>query len=254
MLIDINNLSLLYKSKEEDILAIDNINLQIQDGEFVVVLGPSGCGKSTLLKVVAGYLKPIDGKVTMLGEEITGPDWHRGVVFQSPTLYPWMTVEDNVAFGPKMRKVAPAEISKITKHFMEQVNLEGFEDNYTFELSGGMKQRVALARALANYPQMILMDEPFGALDAFTRLNMQKLVRDLWIKDQNTIFLITHDVDEALSLATRIIVMSKRPGKILKEFKVDFTNAFYKGDKHVSYSQEYIALKDEIMDLITSQI
>lgn len=255
ILIDIKDLQLEYKSKKNTTLAVDNINLQITKGEFLCVLGPSGCGKSTLLKVIAGYLRPTGGECLMNGQPIDGPDCHRGVVFQSPTLYPWMSVADNVEFGPRMRGLSKHEIEKTRMHFLEQVKLTGFGDKYTFELSGGMKQRVSLARVLANYPEVILMDEPFGALDALTRLNMQSLVREIWRENKSTIFLITHDIDEALSLGTRIIVMSKRPGKILKEFDINFTNSmFYNKSEHIKYDDEYFSIKDEILDIINNQI
>jgi len=188
VLIDIKDLSLEYKAKKSSTLALDNINIQIKQGEFVCVLGPSGCGKSTLLKIIAGYLKPTSGECLMKGEPINGPDCHRGVVFQSPTLYPWMNVADNVEFGPKMRGLPKDEIEKIRTHFLEQVKLTGFGDKSTFELSGGMKQRVSLARVLANYPEVILMDEPFGALDALTRVNMQALIRDIWRNNKSKYF------------------------------------------------------------------
>ena len=255
VLIEIENLSSVYGKEDDAIVALEDINLEIRKGEFVVVLGPSGCGKSTLLKTIAGYIKPSKGKCLMQGEEITGPDWHRGVVFQSSTLYPWMSVKDNVEFGPKMRDLPKNEIKEIREYFLEQVNLTGFGDKATFELSGGMKQRVALARVLANYPRVILMDEPFGALDALTRNNMQKLVRGIWKENNSTIFFITHDVDEALSLATRIVVMSKRPGRILKEFEVDFTNTLFADiSKKIEQEDKYFKIKDEILDLINSQL
>jgi len=255
VLIEIENLSSVYGKEDDAIVALEDINLEIRKGEFLVVLGPSGCGKSTLLKTIAGYIKPSKGKCLMQGEEITGPDWHRGVVFQSSTLYPWMSVKDNVEFGPKMRDLPKNEIKEIREYFLEQVNLTGFGDKATFELSGGMKQRVALARVLANYPRVILMDEPFGALDALTRNNMQKLVRGIWKENNSTIFFITHDVDEALSLATRIVVMSKRPGRILKEFEVDFTNTLFADiSKKIEQEDKYFKIKDEILDLINSQL
>lgn len=255
VLIDIKNLNLAYGTDENAILALDDINLQIKQGEFVCVLGPSGCGKSTLLKTIAGYIQPTSGRCLMQGEPITGPDWHRGVVFQSSTLYPWMSVKDNVEFGPKMRGLPSEKIKKIRQYFLEQVNLTGFGDKPTFELSGGMKQRVALARVLANYPQVILMDEPFGALDALTRNNMQKLIRHIWKENNSTIFFITHDVDEALSLATRIVVLSKRPGRIIEEFNVDFTNTLFANkNRKIEYEDKYFKVKDEILDLINSQI
>ncbi|MBS3811027.1 MAG: ABC transporter ATP-binding protein [Halanaerobiales bacterium] len=254
-LIKIENMSLVYGKKDKKIPALEDIDLEINRGEFICVLGPSGCGKSTLLRAIAGYLKPTLGKCLMQGNEIDGPDWHRGVIFQSPTLYPWMTVNDNVEFGPKMRGLPKDKIKEIRKYFLDEVKLSGFGNKYTFELSGGMKQRVALARVLANYPQVVLMDEPFGALDALTRDDMQNLIRDIWEENNTTIFFITHDVDEALSLATRVIVLSKRPGKIIKEFKVDFTNKIFKsGTKDVIYQDDYFEVKNEILDIINSQI
>lgn len=255
VLIEISNLKSVYGKGKDSIVALEDIDLEIRKGEFVVVLGPSGCGKSTLLKTIAGYIKPSTGKCLMQGEIVKGPDWHRGVVFQSSTLYPWMSVKDNVEFGPKMRDLPKEEIEEIREYFLEQVNLTGFGDKATFELSGGMKQRVALARVLANYPQVILMDEPFGALDALTRNNMQRLVRKIWKENNSTIFFITHDVDEALALATRIVVMSKRPGKILKEFDVDFTHTLFdKDDKKIEQEDKYFKIKDEILELINSQL
>lgn len=255
LLIDIRNLKLVYGDKKDSILALDKINLEIKKGDFLCVLGPSGCGKSTLLKTIAGYIKPTGGSCLIQGKYIEGPDWHRGVIFQSPTLYPWMSVKDNVEFGPKMRGLPSVEIKKIRRFFLEQVKLTGFGDKATFELSGGMKQRVALARVLANYPQVILMDEPFGALDALTRDNMQTLIRNIWKENNSTIFFITHDVDEALLLGTKIIIMSKRPGKIIKEFKINFTDIIFNDkSKEIMYNKKYIRIKNKILDLINSQI
>ena len=254
VLIDIQNVGVTFESKDSEIDAVMDISLDIRNKEFVCILGPSGCGKSTLLKVIAGYLNPTVGKALMNGEEILKPSQNRGVVFQSPTLYPWLSVEDNVKFGPKVCGKSEAECNAIAEKFIREVDLEGFEKNATFELSGGMKQRVAIARALANSPDVILMDEPFGALDALTRSNMQALVRNLWKRDEQTIFMITHDIDEALALGTKIVVMSKRPGRIIKQFNVDFTDQIYKSDSdHIHYSEEYFALKDEILEIINSQ-
>src|SRR6056297_2758248 len=253
--IEIKNLTIAYGEGEDSILAIDNVDLKIKRGEFLCVLGPSGCGKSTLLKAIAGYIQPSEGTCLMDGKPIVGPDWHRGVVFQSPTLYPWMSINDNVEFGPKMRGLPQKKIDEIREHFLEQVKLTGFGEKATFELSGGMKQRVALARVLANYPQVILMDEPLGALDALTRSNMQTLIRDIWEDNNSTILFITHDIDEALSLGTRIAVMSKRPGKILKQFEVNFTDKiFEEKSKDIIYTEKYIKVKREILKLINSQI
>ncbi|MFO7887885.1 MAG: ABC transporter ATP-binding protein [Eubacteriales bacterium] len=255
VLIEINDLKIAYGKGKDSILAIDNVDLKINRGEFLCILGPSGCGKSTLLKAIAGYIQPTEGTCLMDDKPIVGPDWHRGVVFQSPTLYPWMSINDNVEFGPKMRGLPPKKIGEIREHFLEQVKLTGFGEKATFELSGGMKQRVALARVLANYPQVILMDEPLGALDALTRANMQTLIRDIWEENNSTILFITHDIDEALSLGTRIAVMSKRPGKILKQFEVNFTDKiFEEKSKDIIYTEEYINIKKEILKLINSQI
>jgi len=252
VLIEVKNLELIYETNTKPILALEDINLQIKTGEFLCVLGPSGCGKSTLLRIIAGYLKPTKGVCLMKGETIKGPDWHRGVVFQSPTLYPWMSVRKNVEFGPRMRGLPEKDIKRIGNHFLEQVGLDDYSDKATFELSGGMKQRVALARALANEPEVILMDEPFGALDALTRLNMQTFIRDIWQKNNSTIFMITHDIDEALSLGTRVIVMSKIPGRILKEFSLDFTyEAIRNKNGRVKTVEKYMSIKEEILDIIS---
>ncbi len=250
-LIDIQNVGLIYEAKRKPIKAIEDISLQIEKGDFLCVLGPSGCGKSTLLRIIAGYLKPTSGICLMHGKPIIGPDWHRGVAFQSPTLYPWMSVRKNVEFGPRMKNLPEDDIKRIGRYYLEQVDLIDFSDKATFELSGGMKQRVALARALANEPEVILMDEPFGALDALTRVNMQKLIRDIWMKNNSTIFMITHDIDEALSLGTRILVMSKSPGKILKEFKLGFTyTAMENKYGRIKIEEEYMNIKEEILDMI----
>ena len=255
VLIELKNMKTIYGKDEDSILALDDINLEIRRGEFLCVLGPSGCGKSTLLKTIAGYIKPTSGKCLMQGEAIKGPDWHRGVVFQSSTLYPWMTVNDNVEFGPKMRGLPKKKIKEIREYFLNEVKLSGFGDKATYELSGGMKQRAALARVLANYPQVILMDEPFGALDALTRNNMQNLIRDIWKENNSTILFITHDVDEALALGTRIVVMSSRPGRLIEEFNVDFTHTLFDNEsRKVEYEDKYFKVKDEILELINNQI
>ncbi|MFW6035222.1 MAG: ABC transporter ATP-binding protein [Halothermotrichaceae bacterium] len=256
ILIEAKKLKLAYGTEEDNILALEDIDLTIRRGDFLCVLGPSGCGKSTLLKTIAGYISPTAGNCLMQGKAIEGPDWHRGVVFQSSTLYPWMSVKANVEFGPRMRGLPVDEIKKIRNYFLEQVKLTGFGDKSTFELSGGMKQRVALARVLANYPQVVLMDEPFGALDALTRNNMQNLIRNIWEENNTTIFFITHDVDEALALGTRVVVMSRRPGTILKEFNIDFTHRIFDNDsqKDVIYKEDYFQVKNEILGLINSQL
>ncbi|AYD39551.1 ABC transporter ATP-binding protein [Clostridium fermenticellae] len=252
--VTLTDISLKYSGQKNEIAAIQDINLDIKEGEFICVLGPSGCGKSTLLKIIAGFLRPSCGEAKMDNSIISGPDWHRGVVFQSPTLYPWLNIYDNIAFGLKMRKFSKSEIKELTNKYIELVGLKGFEKHKSYELSGGMKQRASLARVLVNNPRMILMDEPFGALDALTRQNMQTLIRAIWTKTQNTVFLITHDVDEALSLATRVIVMSSRPGRIIEEFNTDFTHNI-SGANHgeIRYTHEYMNIREQILKIISGQ-
>lgn len=246
--IELKQINMLYLGKERSTDALQDIDLTISKGDFVCVLGPSGCGKSTLLNIIAGLLRPTSGTACMMGEPITGADWHRAVIFQTPTLYPWLNTRENVAFGPKMRGLPAAEIAERTEKYLELVGLSEFAESRPYELSGGMKQRAALARVLVNEPYMILMDEPFGALDALTRANMQALIRRIWQEQHNTVFLITHDVDEALSLATRVLVMSSRPGRIVTEYATDFSartdvNAF----DDIKYLPEYIALRKDIL-------
>lgn len=250
----LSGIDFIYPDAKGGVAALQGVNLEINEGEFVCVLGPSGCGKSTLLKIIAGFLKPSCGEARMGNEIIKGPDWHRGVMFQDPILYPWLNVQDNIAFGLKMRKFPQSQIKRITDQYIELVGLKGFEKSKPYELSGGMKQRASLARTLVNKPTMLLMDEPFGALDALTRQNMQDLVREIWMKTGNTVLLITHDVDEALALATRIIVMSRSPGRILKEFAAEFTYRI-SGSEHemVRYKPEYMELREEILKIISSQ-
>jgi len=250
----LEDINLRYSGEEGEVVVLKDMNLDIKEGEFICVLGPSGCGKSTLLKIIAGFLKPSEGEAKMDNESIIGPDWHRGVVFQSPILYPWLNVQDNVAFGLKMRKLPKNEIAELTNKYIELVGLKGCEKHKSYELSGGMKQRASLARVLVNKPRMILMDEPFGALDALTRRNMQTLIRKIWTKTENSVFLITHDVDEALALATRVVVMSGVPGTIIKEYNIDFTyNISSENHEKVRYTPKYMEIREEILDLINSQ-
>lgn len=252
--VTLNGVNLKYNGERGEVTALQNVNLDIEKGEFICVLGPSGCGKSTLLNIIAGFLKPTEGDASMLGKKIDGASWERAVVFQTPTLYPWLNIHDNVAFGPKVRKIAKSEREALTKKYLELVELGDFGDHKPYELSGGMRQRASLARVLVNQPGMILMDEPFGALDALTRQNMQTLIRKIWNQTQNTVFLITHDVDEALALATRVIVMSSRPGRIVKEFHTDFTYDIGGVNKESArYTKEYMQIREEILNIINEQ-
>lgn len=254
-IITLENLSFTYKSDNgTPVNALSNINLNIYEGEFVCLLGPSGCGKSTLLKLVAGFISPTDGYAKMDQEIIKGPNWQRGVVFQQPPLYPWLNVEDNVEFGLKMRKQPKAESEKAVVKYLKKVGLLESSKQKPYELSGGMKQRVAIARVLVNDPRVLLMDEPFGALDALTREQMQNLLRNIWWETRKTILFITHDVDEALSLGTRVLVMSKRPSKIVKEFRTTFTNHITSENSNKTrYTKEFQKIREEILDLINAQ-
>lgn len=255
IIISLNNISVTYNSGgKNSVNALENINLDIRKREFIAVLGPSGCGKSTLLNILAGFVKPSSGSALMNGKLITTPGFERGVVFQTPILYPWISVKENVEFGLKMRKFDKNERSKIGDRYLKEVGLFEFRNHKPYELSGGMRQRAALARVLAGNPSIVLLDEPFGALDALTKINMQLLTRSIWSSDKSTFFLITHDVDEALSLGTRVLVMSKRPGQIIKEFNVEFTYHINEttSDK-TRFSKEYILLREEILSLIHHQ-
>ncbi|MHC1576351.1 MAG: ABC transporter ATP-binding protein [Methanosarcinaceae archaeon] len=201
--------------------ALDNVNLDIKAKEFVCFIGPSGCGKTTLLRAIAGLDAPDSGKITLDNEHITVPDPRRGMVFQEYSLFPWRTVMHNITFGLEMQGMGKKEVIEIADKYLKLVGLEQFKNSYPYELSGGMRQRVAIARALANEPKVLLMDEPFGALDAQTRNILQQELLQIWEKKGVTILFVTHSVDEAVYLADRIVVMSARPGKIKAVIDVD---------------------------------
>ncbi len=203
-------------------VALQATDLAVQENDFITILGPSGCGKSTLLRIVAGLDTPTAGEVLLDGRRISGPGADRGMVFQSYTLFPWLTVEQNICFGLRERGVAPARQRDIARRYIGQVGLEGFERHYPKMLSGGMQQRTALARALANDPKVLLMDEPFGALDHQTRELMQELLLSVWERANKTVLFVTHDIDEAIFMASRVVVMTARPGRIKHEEAVDF--------------------------------
>ena len=201
--------------------AIECVSLDIPGGQFAALLGPSGCGKSTLLNVVAGFIAPTEGSTLLDGEPIVAPGAERGVVFQQPALFPWKTVRQNIALGPRMAELPRHEIDDITCHFMELVGLNQFADHYPDALSGGMQQRVGIARVLANNPSVLLMDEPFGSLDAQTRELMQESLLKIWDKNRTTVLFVTHDIEEAVFLADRVVLMSVRPACLIADINVD---------------------------------
>jgi NitT/TauT family transport system ATP-binding protein len=237
------NITKVYKSKKGQTLAIDNVSFDIQQNEFVSIVGPSGCGKSTLLRMIAGLDEPSSGKIMLNDKILDGPGADRGMVFQGYTLFPWMTVEDNIAFGLKLKKKSKAEIDKIVSKYLELIELIQFRKSYPKELSGGMKQRVAIARALANSPEVLLMDEPFGALDPQTKASMQLLMREIWQVERPTVIFITHDIEEAVFLSKRVYVMSARPGKIKEEVPIYLP---YKRKLELKDTQEFIELRRKV--------
>jgi ABC-type nitrate/sulfonate/bicarbonate transport system ATPase subunit len=204
----------------EDIVALSAVDLEIGKHEFVCLLGPSGCGKTTLLNLIAGFLEPTSGQLLVDGEPILGASWDRGVVFQDYALFPWLTVRQNVQFGPRVRRLSPSQREKLADTYLNMVGLSEFGGRFPHELSGGMKQRVAIARALANRPSILLMDEPFGALDAMTRETMQDELRVVAAHEPKLIIFVTHSVAEAVFLADRVIVMSARPGRCVGEIRI----------------------------------
>jgi taurine transport system ATP-binding protein len=216
--IKLDNIGLLYAHELTLIQALEDIHLELYEDDFICVLGPSGCGKSSLLNIIAGYVNPTAGTVLIDGKEHSKPDSQVGVVFQHPNLFPWLSIEKNIEFGLKMKKVAKATRKELVSGYLQMVGLEEFAKLLPHQLSGGMKQRAAIARTLATDPKVILLDEPFSALDALTRENMQNHLREIWEKTQKCLFFITHDVEEALLLAKRIIIMHPNPGRIVKDF------------------------------------
>jgi NitT/TauT family transport system ATP-binding protein len=231
----------------QPVVALDRISLDVAEKEFAVIVGPSGCGKSSLLRLVAGLMQPSSGTIRLDDRLVTQPGSDRGMVFQSYTLFPWLTVQRNVEFGPKVAGVAKAERARMARQYITQVGLEGFEDHYPKQLSGGMMQRVALARALVNNPEILLMDEPFGALDSQTRSLMQELLLKVWEQSHKTVLFITHDIDEAILLGDSVYVMTARPGRIKESLKIDIPRP---RSVELTTSAEFIALKRRIMNLI----
>ncbi|MHC8385332.1 ABC transporter ATP-binding protein [Pseudomonas sp. LB3P14] len=213
--LQVDKVSLRYQKPDGGMFtALEQVSFEVPDQQFAVLVGPSGCGKSSLLYLTAGLNEPTEGEIYVGGQQVQGPGADRGMVFQSYTLFPWLTVRQNVEFGLKRRGMAAAQRKEIVDYYVNEVGLTGFADNYAKQLSGGMMQRVAIARALANDPQILLMDEPFGALDSQTRLQMQQLLLRVWGNSKKTVLFVTHDIDEAILLGDRVYVMGARPGRI----------------------------------------
>lgn len=245
----VEHIDKIYTSGKKSTTAIEDVSIDIQDNDFVCIVGPSGCGKSTLLRMLAGLDFPSSGNIIVNDYKVEGPGPDRGMVFQAYTLFPWMTVEDNIKFGLKLKKMPKDEQQEIANRYLEIIGLTKFAKAYPKELSGGMKQRVAIARALANQPEVLLMDEPFGALDPHTKSMMQLLLREIWEKEHPTVVFITHDIDEAVFLANKIYVMSARPGKIIKEVNVYLP---HKRELDLKDSSEFITLRKDINKLLYS--
>ena len=245
----IDNVSKVF-GETEQVTALQNTSFTVAANEFVTILGPSGCGKSTILKIIAGLEEPSSGKVLLDGREIKGPGSDRGMVFQSYTLFPWLTVQQNIEFGPQVAGKSQQERSDIARHYLEKIGLKGFEHAYPSNLSGGMKQRVAIARALANDPQVLLMDEPFGALDAQTRTVMQELLLNVWEESHKTILFVTHDVDEVIFMGDTIYVMTARPGKIKARMEVPLARP---RDYSMKIDEPFVDLKKQALEYIREE-
>jgi len=246
------NLNMVFKSpKGETVHALKDISFSLKKGELLTVLGPSGCGKTTLLNIAAGFLRPTSGNITLDNKEINGPGVERGMVFQQGALFEWLTVTENVNFGLRMKKEDPITTAKKVEEWLDIVGLKGFGNTPTYQLSGGMQQRVALARCLINDPDLILMDEPLGALDALTREKMQSLVLKIWKETGKTIVLITHSVEEAILLGEKLYVMAPRPGRIHKEYQLPFASMGLDGDlREIKDNKEFVSKREEILTMI----
>jgi NitT/TauT family transport system ATP-binding protein len=246
--IDIHELGVVFRwrARVRGIAALQDVSLQVEDGEFVCLLGPSGCGKTTLLNCIAGFVEPTAGKIMVNGVAVDGPGPERGMVFQEYGLFPWFTVEQNIQYGPKVRGLKG--LKAISDHYIRLVNLQGFEHHYPRELSGGMKQRVGIARALANQPDVLLLDEPFGALDAQTRERMQGELLKIWQTERRTCVFVTHSIAEAVFLGDRVVIMTARPGRIKHEMVVNLPRP------RGRTSEEFIALYRDVDEILRDEI
>lgn len=249
--LSVSNISLTYGTGEKSVLALDGISFEVRPNEFTVIVGPSGCGKSSLLYIAAGLTEATGGTIHTGGKLVTGPGADRGMVFQSYTLFPWLTVRNNVEYGLKRKGMAQPERNRIVDHYLGEIGLKAFAGHYPKQLSGGMMQRVAIARALANDPDILLMDEPFGALDSQTRHSMQRLLLRVWENTQKTVAFVTHDIDEAILLGDRVIVMTARPGKVKADIRIGIQRP---RDPEIVLEPEFIAIKRRIINELRDEI
>ena len=244
-----DGVSVRYGAGASAVLALERADLSFAAGDFICIVGPSGCGKTTLMQTLAGFLKPTSGEVSLEGRVVEGPGPERGVVFQQPALFPWMTVAANAGFGPKLR--GDRETAARAETWLRTVGLWEFRDRYPYELSGGMQQRLAIARALCGEPKILLMDEPFGALDALTRERMQEELHGVWRRTGMTVVFITHSVEEAVYLGTEVVVMSPRPGRIVDRIPVRFARDMAEdGIRAVKSDPEFVAVRERVLSLI----
>ena len=249
--ISARHVSMAFETRRETVLALDDVSVEVPDGHFACIVGASGCGKSTLLNIMAGLVRPTRGEIEVGGRPVHGPGADRGMVFQSYTLFPWLRVRENIEFGPSLKGVATGERRRITDGLLEEMGLAEFARAYPRELSGGMKQRVAIARALANDPAVLLMDEPFGALDALTRAGAQRFLTQVWEQHRRTIAFVTHDIDEAIYLGDTVYVMSPRPGRVKEVVSVDIPRPRSLDDVATT---RFAELKHRILSLIFADV
>lgn len=243
----VKDLQKVYPSAKGDVVAMKDVNVNVLQNEFVSIVGPSGCGKSTLLRMIAGLDTATEGQIVIQDKDIIGPGADRGMVFQSYTLFPWMTVAENIKFGLKLRKMPADEQEEIVNKYLKIIKLEKFKNSYPRELSGGMKQRVAIARALANSPEVLLMDEPFSALDPQTKADMQLLMRQIWQVEKPTVIFVTHDIEEAVFLSSKVYVLTARPGTVKAEVPILLP---YDRDLSLKDTEQFIRLRKEVNALI----
>lgn len=251
--LEAKHIHLTFPKQQKPVL--QDINLTIEESSLTVILGESGCGKTTLLNILAGFQKPSSGDVLVNHEVVTGPDVTRAVVFQDHALLPWLNVADNVGFALQLKGLKRAEIEKQVSAILKIVGLSHVEKANIWELSGGMKQRVGIARALISHAPFILLDEPFAALDAFTRENMQQLVLDLWIQQNKSFFLITHDIEEALLLSNQLVLMTAHPGKIVETLHLDFAQRYHQGEsiRSIKSDSQFIQLREQLFESLRAQ-